>query len=297
MEDVLREEIELIQSSLLPTETLTRGLDNFVVRSTTSELSIHVNLCDYPKTVNVEVKGEKDGREESEMWRGWVRERMKEWDMTQEYPLYQFCTTHFLPLLSQSSPLTSPTCHLDTSNTCTTGQTDVPNVDLTPHHSLLISHHLLSSTKRKHLISLSSQLSLVGFSKTGHPGIMYATGSKEDVTEWVREVKSWNWLALRVRVSVEPIPVSPGDSNAEQEESPQLQRDLEDEQEKLSSNNRGDAIQETQRLKGAKDGARGGKGRGEWTEVEKIGDAIEWMRVRGREKMLWDVGVGTGAVK
>lgn len=106
---------------------------------------------------------------------------------------------------------------------------------------------------------MSSQLSLVGFAKVGHPGIIYAMGAREDLAEWVREVKSWQWLALRVRISPEPI--DEADVGG----------------------------------KGRDSGARGGKGRGEWIEMEKVGDAVEWMRRRGREKLLTDLGIGVGA--
>lgn len=129
-----------------------------------------------------------------------------------------------------------------------------------PHHALLTSHHLLSSTKRKNFLALASQLSLTGFSKVGHPGIYYAIGEREDLEEWLREVKSWNWLALRVRVGIEPVPGG---------------------EEELEG-------------RGKDVGARGGKGRGDWVELEKIGEALEWLRKRGREKLLLDTGIGGG---
>ena len=86
---------------------------------------------------------------------------------------------------------------------------------------------------------------------------MYAIGERDDLVEWLREVKSWNWLALRVRVGAEPV-VS--------------------------------GLMDEGKGKGA--GARGGKGRGEWLEVEKINDALEWLRVRGRDDLLLDLGLG-----
>lgn len=107
-------------------------------------------------------------------------------------------------------------------------------------------------------------MSLIGFSKIGHPGVMYAIGDEADLMEWIREIKSWNWLALRVKMSPEPIP--------EEKE------------------------QEAER-RGREEGARGGRGRGEWVEVEKVGDALNWLRERGGEKrarILTDVGVGGG---
>lgn len=139
----------------------------------------------------------------------------------------------------------------------TKSSTEIPRqvVPAIPHHVLVTSHHLLSPTKRKNFLALASRLSLTGYSKVGHPGIYYAIGDKEDLEEWLREVKSWNWLALRVRVGIEPTP-----------------------EEQLSRNH--------------EDGARGGKGRGDWVELEKIGEALEWMRKRDKDKMLLDIGIG-----
>jgi hypothetical protein len=91
--------------------------------------------------------------------------------------------------------------------------------------------------------------------------MIYAIGAKSDLTEWVREVKSWQWLALRVRVAPEPV-----------------------EEEEVGG-------------KGKANGARGGKGRGEWVELEKVGEAVEWMRKRGREQLLTDLGYGVGSEK
>ena len=87
---------------------------------------------------------------------------------------------------------------------------------------------------------------------------MYAIGDHDDLLEWLREVKSWNWLALKVRIAAEP---------------------LSDETEEFG--------------RGKDDGARHGKGRGEWVEVEKINEALDWLRARGRENLLLDLGIGS----
>ncbi|WWC96068.1 hypothetical protein V866_002935 [Kwoniella sp. B9012] len=262
--DDMDTELELISSSLLPAEQLTasdsgswpRVID---ITSEDSRLSLHINVDEgyrVKHAVQIEVKSKSMGREEASGWKQRVGEEMADWDEEEDYPLYQVLTTHFLPLLAPSTS-TPPM-------TISPSQDPVPinDTSLKPHHCLLISHHLLSSTKRKNLLSLSSELSLVGFSKTGHPGIMYAIGSLSDLEEWIREVKSWNWLALRVRVAPEPIPEEEGVFEKEG--------------------------------KGKENGARGGKGRGEWVELEKINEALDWLRGRGqgRERILVDCGVG-----
>lgn len=176
------------------------------------------------------------------------------------YPLYQIMTAHLLPLIAPSPETEQKKTAAEKS------QNDTPIGDGrsdTPHHALLTSHHLLSKTKRKNFIALSSQLSLTGFSKVGHPGIYYAIGTEDNLKDWLKEVKSWNWLNLRVRVGVEPIPSEYEQRSTAQDES-----------------------------KGKGDGARGGLGRGNWIELEKISDALAWMRDRGREEMLTEIGIG-----
>ena len=99
---------------------------------------------------------------------------------------------------------------------------------------------------------------------------MYAVGTSQDLVEWLREVKSWNWLALKVRLAVEPLGEHVEDAEHVEDE--------------LSG-------------PGMADGARGGKGRGDWLEVEKITEALEWLKRRGREQLLLNVGMGAGGSK
>jgi hypothetical protein len=84
----LDEEIELVTSSLLPSETLTSSPRDqwprfVVIASNECHVALHLRVDEhYPKqgSVLVEVKGEDDGREEAEGWKQWVAERMTEWD-------------------------------------------------------------------------------------------------------------------------------------------------------------------------------------------------------------------------
>ncbi|WWC62508.1 uncharacterized protein I303_105104 [Kwoniella dejecticola CBS 10117] len=271
VQDDLDTEIELIASSLLPAENLESSPSGIWPRtigitSTDSDLSLHASISEgYPSkdAIGVEVKSPSMGRDEASRWQALVKDKMEEWKEEEDYPLYQLLTTHFLSILAPST--SSPSTQSPTKSGRPEAPQDSPSK---PHHCLLISHHLLSSTKRKDLISLSSKLSLIGFSKTGHPGIMYSIGREEDLEEWIREVKSWNWLALRIRISPETI--------------------AEEKQDLLNDES-----------KGKEKGARGGKGRGDWTELEKINEALDWLRTRGegREKILIDAGVGGGRLE
>jgi hypothetical protein len=77
--------------------------------------------------------------------------------------------------------------------------------ETTPYyHALLTSHHLVSPTKRRSLQRWSSELSICGFAKAGYPGIIYVQGAQENIEEFVSNVKSMQWLALKVRFT-EPI--------------------------------------------------------------------------------------------
>jgi len=78
-------EIELIESSLLPDESLHRIPSGIEVKSTASKLVLHVDTDKYPEDAGIEVKGPEVGREEAEGWREWVEERMKDWNQDDEY--------------------------------------------------------------------------------------------------------------------------------------------------------------------------------------------------------------------
>lgn len=67
------------------------------------------------------------------------------------------------------------------------------------YHALLTSHHLISPNKRRCLQNWSSSLSITGFAKVGHPGVIYAQGLEDNVQEFVDNIKAMQWLALRVR--------------------------------------------------------------------------------------------------
>jgi len=64
--------------------------------------------------------------------------------------------------------------------------------------------HLISPTKRRSFQQWASSSSLIGFAKVGYPGVIYAQGEHSSVEEFVDNVKTMQWLALKVRF-VEPL--------------------------------------------------------------------------------------------
>ena len=123
------------------------------------------------------------------------------------YPIFELVSTHLLPRLhaeldpppvddqasSQSLPSAGPfTVHANTQE---------PEC----YHALFTSHHLVSPTKRRSLQQWSASLSLAGFAKVGHPGVIYCEGARAQVEEFVSNVKAMQWLALRLRF-IEPLP-------------------------------------------------------------------------------------------
>lgn len=91
--DGLNTEIELIEASLLPVESLSAKARDALplmlsVKSDESRLSLRVEVREtYPEkdAVKVEVKGDGIGREEAEIWKAKVQELMLEWDDQFEY--------------------------------------------------------------------------------------------------------------------------------------------------------------------------------------------------------------------
>lgn len=65
--------------------------------------------------------------------------------------------------------------------------------------TLLWSHHLLATSKRKDIVSWSRSLRLNGYSRPGYPGAILIEGEEDDVEEFVSRVKELRWQALQVR--------------------------------------------------------------------------------------------------
>ena len=68
--------------------------------------------------------------------------------------------------------------------------------------TLLWTHHLLSTAKRKFIVSRSAELCLCGLSKPGYPGVILVEGPLDSVDMFVRELKGLRWQAIAVRAEM-----------------------------------------------------------------------------------------------
>lgn len=140
---------------------------------------------------NVLVRGENISRYQQERWQSIVSQSIAE-VRDSEFPIYELFSVHLLPKLHEYDGDEHPPTSAGTPSEIHAHRPE-------NFHALLTSHHLVSVTKRKLMKGWSSDLHLTGFAKVGYPGLIYAEGDKENVEEFVRNVKAMNWLALRVR--------------------------------------------------------------------------------------------------
>ncbi|KAI6017457.1 hypothetical protein EDC04DRAFT_478427 [Pisolithus marmoratus] len=190
---------------------------------------------------DVFIRGENVSRDRQEHWQSIISQSIAE-VQDSEFPIYELLSLHLLPRLHERNdslrPSTSP---------------GPPSETHTHHpgkfHAFLTSHHLVSATKRKLMKGWSSELHITGFAKVGYPGLIYAEGDKENVEEFVRNVKAMNWLALRVRFVERVEPVCSQAANIGNE----------------------------------------------WVEVQKISEALELMRKKGRESCITKHGIGNSS--
>ncbi|KAF8079287.1 hypothetical protein FPV67DRAFT_1468262 [Lyophyllum atratum] len=152
------------------------------------------NIAETPPTFTV--KGDEISRVEQDWWQRVIEEKLEEIADT-EYPIYQLISLHLLPVVhEQLESLPSGIPDLDQTKATSLSQ---------KYHALLTSHHLISPNKRRSLQTWSASLSISGFAKVGYPGVIYAQGQKENVEEFVENIKAMQWLALKVRF-VEELP-------------------------------------------------------------------------------------------
>ncbi|KAG2360506.1 hypothetical protein BDR07DRAFT_1412297 [Suillus spraguei] len=226
----------------------------FQVKVTGEQISFEVQFPErYPEDSDLDttqaplifVKGEGISRDEHLQWRAFVQEKLVEVQGNEsDYPIYQLLCMHLLPKLHEDRH------SIDTrlSESILEQQSANPLPETAYYHALLTSHHLVSPTKRRSLQRWSSELSISGFAKVGYPGVIYAQGSQENIEEFVANVKSMQWLALRVRF-VEPTDMA----NDEHHQG--------------------------------------------WSEFQKVGEVVEEMRRRGRDKYITEMGIGSSALK
>jgi len=199
--EAVREQLELIRSSLLPTEKLILSSDEtpttlltFEIISKESTYSIHVVEQEHSnedantlRRFRFQIRSTEMNRDEALGWETWVEEVVRDHGEEAEqggYPLSTLITEHFLPLLQSLATREEPKVDAKPK-----GEGDATlRTNYRPGHILFSSHHLLAPSKRKNLVSLSSQLGLVGFGKVGYPGIIFAEGDVQDLEEFSREV-------------------------------------------------------------------------------------------------------------
>jgi len=149
----------------------------------------------------VSVKGDRLSRAEQERWQDIICEKKRELEDTAEYPNYELLSLHLLPLLQESEQEYVQNLKKDDPGGPITG---IRNTTMPKYHVLFTSHHLVSPHKRRLLQEWSSSLRLSGYAKVGYPGVIYAQGERESVEEFAANVKSMQWLALKMRF-VEPV--------------------------------------------------------------------------------------------
>ncbi|KAK7695149.1 hypothetical protein QCA50_002339 [Cerrena zonata] len=162
-----------------------------------SELSVDLSQC-------VSVRGDQISRTAQERWQNIVVECAAELSGS-EYPIYELISVHLLPRLHEeiSSDESEALAIRDSENDVVTSGRS--HEDSSSYHALLTSHHLVSPTKRRNMQHWSSQLSISGFAKVGYPGVIYCQGDREQVEEFVANIRAMQWLALKLRF-MEPIP-------------------------------------------------------------------------------------------
>ena len=60
----------------------------------------------------------------------------------------------------------------------------------------LYMHHIYSKTKRRDILSLSSELKLSGFCLPGKPGVVCVEGEEEAVERFYCALKRWSWKSI-----------------------------------------------------------------------------------------------------
>ena len=103
-------------------------------------------------------------------------------------------------LTEQISTLTASPHHdqTQTSSNHSSSTKSKPHTDRIKT-TLLWSHHLLATSKRKDIVSWSRSLRLHGYSRPGYPGAILVEGTEDDVDEFVSRIKELRWQALQVR--------------------------------------------------------------------------------------------------
>ena len=63
----------------------------------------------------------------------------------------------------------------------------------------LYMHHIYSKTKRRDILSLSSELDLTGFMLPGKPGVVCVEGDVRNTKQFYNILRRWNWKSISCR--------------------------------------------------------------------------------------------------
>ncbi|EJD03509.1 uncharacterized protein FOMMEDRAFT_154586 [Fomitiporia mediterranea MF3/22] len=201
-------------------------------------------------------------RQEQEKWQQIVGIRLTEIKLqTMEFVVQNLLCSHLIPLLHEHTQALRSS---EPSSSEPTSQSPEASYDEI-YHVLFTSHHLISPAKRRNLQKWSAELSLRGFAKVGYPGVIYAEGAQDNVTEFVSRVKAMQWLALKVRF----------EEALDTEKHGQLLLSDDDKQKRVEREDK-----ET-------------RSKTNWTEVEKVGEVVEIMRRSSREEFVTEMGLGS----
>ncbi|KIK68413.1 hypothetical protein GYMLUDRAFT_68276 [Collybiopsis luxurians FD-317 M1] len=158
-------------------------------------------------SMNISVKGEDISRSQHQKWQDIVKSKLEEIGDS-EFPMYQLLSLYLLPMLHEEADSRKAKASEAVSSELISDSKSVSSSDAL-HHALFTSHHLVSPTKRRNLQQWSSSLFISGFAKVGYPGVIYAEGMRQNVEEFVDNVKAMQWLALKLRF-MEPVPEDQG---------------------------------------------------------------------------------------
>lgn len=121
------------------------------------------------------------------------------------------------PIVCQAYTATSIVSSTEQDTSATHSSNPVSNNNntnnMTLGRRLIYSHHIISTTKRAHIMELASNLQLTGYMKIGWPGILLIEGLEDDCQEFYDTIRQWQWQYLVVRGEMQETMVDDNDND------------------------------------------------------------------------------------